>query len=896
MRTVAAVVALVACLHAIAWAIWKSESSAPNIKGPLASISYSPFQGSAHPNAADNPVSIAQIRADLKVLAPHTRTVRTYSSTGGAELVVPVAAEFGLKVAAGAWIDKDEQRNAREVEAAIDIARKNRNVSALVVGNETIFRREQSVDDLIRLLHHVKHEVGGAVPVTTGEIWHIWLENPKLAYAVDFIAAHVLPYWEGFSADQAVDQAVIVYNKLRRAFPGKRIVIAEFGWPSAGYNRQAANPGSIEQASVLRNFVARAEAHGIDYNIIEGFDRPWKRFEGSVGPYWGIFDAARAPKFSWTGPIGDGDHDKIGAIAIAVGILASLPILAIAGATAMQALLLAVFSHIIGAWAAVVFDYWNGHYFPLGAAIGLGAGTALLIPLIMIAMWRMEEIASVLFGRKPARLLGAAGTGTNLRHTPKVSIHIPAYMEPPDMLEATLDALARLDYPNFECVVVINNTPDPVFWRPIERRCHELGERFKFVLADKVEGFKAGALRLALAHTAPDAEIIGVIDADYTVSSDWLRDLVPAFADPRVGLVQAPQDHRDGDKSLIHTAMNGEYAGFFDIGMVQRNENGAIVAHGTMCLIRRAAIHAAGDWSSDTICEDTDLGLSILERGWSAHYTNRRYGHGLLPDSFEAFKKQRHRWAYGGFQIAKKHWRRFMPGATRLTPEQKREFGFGWLSWLGAESVGVVLALLNLVWVPVVALIGIAVPDKVLTVPILVSSALSVAHFVTLYNRRVRIGSAQAAGAMFAAMSMQWTVARAVAHGLIFDHLPFVRTAKGGFARKRLAFPALGEALIGTLLLLGAATVFWSNIELQVREINLFGIVLIVQSIPFLAAVGFALLEASRINDFAFWRGLQSETADLLQPTSLAPGQQALAEVMAEHAAPVSEQRTEPAQ
>ena len=171
----------------------------------------------------------------------------------------------------------------------------------------------------------------------------------------------------------------------------------------------------------------------------------------------------------------------------------------------------------------------------------------------------------------------------------------------------------------------------------------------------------------------------------------------------------------------MHHAMNGEYAGFFDIGMVQRNEANAIIVHGTMCLIRRAALEAAGGWSSDTICEDTDLGLTMLEHGWQAHYTNRRYGHGLLPDSFEAYKKQRHRWAYGGFQILKKHWRRFLPGASRLTRDQKREFALGWLNWLGAESLGVVVAILNLVWVPVVAFLGIAVPDRILTMPIIAS-------------------------------------------------------------------------------------------------------------------------------------------------------------------------------
>jgi hypothetical protein len=472
-------------------------------------------------------------------------------------------------------------------------------------------------------------------------------------------------------------------------------------------------------------------------------------------------------------------------------------------------------------------------------------------------------------------------------------------MEPPEMLRQTLDAVARLDYPNFECVIVINNTPDPAFWRPIEEHCAALGPRFKFVNTEKLAGYKAGALRLALAHTAPDAEIIGVIDADYVVHADWLKDVVPAFADPKVGLIQAPQDHRD-ETTPLHWAMNGEYAGFFDIGMVQRNEKNAIIVHGTMCLIRRAALEAAGGWSSDTICEDTDLGLTIIEQGWLTLYTRRRYGHGLLPDTFEAYKKQRHRWAYGGLQIVRKHWRRFLPGASRLTGDQKREFAVGWLNWLGAESVGVVVAILNLIWVPVVAFVGIAIPDKVLTLPIIAAFVVSVAHFIALYRRRVAIRPGQMAAAMFAAMAMQWTVARAVGYGLVKDHLPFVRTAKGGHARKkRVTFPAFYEALMGALLVAGAVTIFATNSE-HVREINLFGGVLIVQSLPFLAAAGLALVEETRLNDFALWHALEARRVAALREiearlaSAVAPLLPRRAEV-APPAAPVVDKQVEAA-
>src|SRR5436309_1970091 len=867
MRAVVAVLLFVTAAHAGLWGLFQEKQQAPDFRGILPSVSYAPFEGTAHPDV-DNIPSVEKIRADLKKLSTITRAIRLYSSTGGVELVPPIAAEFGLKVTVGAWIDKNADRNKREIEAAISLAKRNSNVNGIVVGNETIFRGEQKIDDLIELIKQVKKSVN--VPVTTGEIWNIWRDNPELASSVDFIAAHVLPYWENFTSKQAVDQAVAMFQLLRDQFPGKRIVIAEFGWPSAGYNLRNAEPGPFEQASVLRNFVTRAEAIGMDYNIVEAIDQPWKFFEGGVGPYWGILDASREPKFAWTGPILNENYWKLAAIALLVGILMSLPILRLEQPTIMQALLLSAAANGVGAWASTVFAYWAGHYFVLGSAFALTLGLFLLVPLVLIAMARIDEIAAVAFGHGPRRLVAKSAesmppaTIGYVVAFPKVSIHIPAYFEPVEMLKQTLDAVSRLDYPNFECVCIINNTPDPEFWQPIQDHCRTLGERFKFINAEKVQGFKAGALRIAMERTAADAEIIGIIDADYVVHPDWLKDLVPVFADPRVGLVQAPQEHRDGDLSLMHYIMNGEYAGFFDIGMVQRNEHNAIIVHGTMCLIRRSAMDMAGGWAGDTICEDTDLGLTIQQQGWLTHYTNVRYGEGLLPDTYEAFKKQRQRWAYGGFQIVKKHWRRFLPGASRLTPDQRREFTLGWLNWLGAESLGVLVAILNLIWVPVVAFADIAIPDKILTLPIIATFVVSLVHFVLLYRLRVPVKWGQMLGAMGAAMSVQWTVSRAVANGLITEHLPFARTSKGGLSRMSIELQAFWEAVIGVLLLVGAAVLVVTNNYKEVREIYVFAAVLVLESLPFLSAVAIAILENSRINAFLFWRSARVRTAELI--------------------------------
>jgi exo-beta-1,3-glucanase (GH17 family)/cellulose synthase/poly-beta-1,6-N-acetylglucosamine synthase-like glycosyltransferase len=860
---IAVVVAIATATHALVWLMLHEQVSPPNANGVLPSISFSPINPK-HDGESDT-TSEAQIRSDLAAIAPYTRSVRTYSVSNGLDRVPPLAAEVGLRVTLGVWINEWQEQNEREMEKAIALAKQYRNVDSVIVGNESVFRAQElhrtnpaynandTVKDLIAKIQRVKREV--RVPVTTAEVPNVWLEYPELASAVDYLAVHILPYWEGIPGSRAVDHALNAYERLRQVYPGKRIVIAEFGWPSAGLNRKAAEPSPVTQAQVVRDFVARADAMGIDYSIVEAFDQPWKTNEGSVGPYWGIFNADRHPKFSFLGTVDEPNFLLKVIAALGIGVLLSIPIFAIPRVTLPQAAVLALTANVIGAWSANVIDYWVTHYFVLGSQIAMLVGAGLLVPLVVIMKRRIEELAAILFGAKGRRLLKQGGAMPE--RLPLVSIHIPACREPPDMLRQTLDAVAALNWPNFECVVIVNNTPDPAMWSPIEDHCRLLGPRFKFLRADKLQGFKAGALRLGLEHTAPAAEIIAVLDADYVVNPDWLKDLVPAFDDPAVGLVQAPQDHRDASRSVTQVVMNHEYAGFFDIGMVERNEANAIIVHGTMCLIRREALIAAGSWSSDTIVEDTDLGLSLLEQGWRTHYTQNRYGWGLLPCDFAAYKRQRHRWAYGGVQLIKKHWRAFLPGQSRLTPQQRSQYLFGWLTWLGAEALGVLIAILNLIWMPLVAFLGIAVPEAVLTLPVLATFAVMLLHFMVLYRTRVQAPIFASLGAAISAMALQLTVGRAVADGMIRDRLPFVRTAKGGASRWSQTFPALWEGVLGGLLVLGSILLYLTN-EQQVHEISIFSAVLLVQSLPFLAAVGLALIERSPLNAFATWRRLAS--------------------------------------
>ena len=831
-KVVFAALVVAATAHAVAWIVAAKTITPPDIDNFVESLSFNVLPPKDDVSPEEHDRRRAQIEQKLQIVSGVTRMIRTYSSSGDMRAVPDLAKKYDLEVSLGAWLNADENLNRREIEAVAELANRHLNVKSVIVGNETLLHKTRTIDALIAQIREVKRRVN--VPVSTGETWDMWLRYPQLANEVDFIAVHILPYWEGVPAAGAVDYALLRYDELRRAFPGKKIVIAEFGWPSQGYNNRDATTGKALQADVVRRFIAEVRDRGIYYNVIEAFDQPWKTAEGSVGPYWGIFDAKGKAKFTLAGPIAPpATYRTMAGAALAFGAALTVFGLIRRRPTFGHALAYGLAANAMGAGVAMAAAYPFTHYMTVGASIMWAAGFLLMIPLVIMTLAKIHEMAEVLLGRRPMRLMARRLPLPD--HPPLVSIHIPAYREPPQMLKETLDSVAALDYPNFEAVVIINNTPEESYWMPIEAHCRALGVRFKFLNIPALSGFKAGALNEALKVTAADAEVIAVIDADYVVHKDWLRDLMPYFADPSVGLIQAPQDHRDGERSVLKAVMNSEYAGFFDIGMIQRNEDDAIVQHGTLCLVRRSALEKVGGWGSDTIVEDTELGLRLFESGYHALYTNRRYGWGLLPDSFTAFKTQRERWAYGAMQIIRKHWRHMMPGSRTLTPEQKHHFVTGWMYWL-SDALGAAASILNLLWVPAILFVGVLIPTVPLTVPIITAFIVNLLHCALLYRSRVRVTVPRIFGAALAAMSLQLTIAAAVLNGLIRDNLPFKRTEKGGNAKKKAAdSPVRWETLLG-IALLAAAVVLYATNETRITELNFFALTLAIQSLPFLAA------------------------------------------------------------
>jgi cellulose synthase/poly-beta-1,6-N-acetylglucosamine synthase-like glycosyltransferase/exo-beta-1,3-glucanase (GH17 family) len=800
----------------------------PQIGDKLESLSYTPYKGFEKQLKSNE-----EVAKDMVTIAKIAKKVRTYA-IADAQIVLENLGETKLKVDVGLWLSTDKGANEGEIETLFTLLKfHGPKIATIIVGNEVLLRADLKSEELIEYIDRVSHRT--RIPVTTAEVQHVWLTNKELPRHVDFINVHILPYWEKIPIAEALSFTQEKYNAIKKMYPKKPITIGEFGWPSSGYNNERAEATLTNQISAITRFLEVVKQEKWSYNIVEAFDQPWKGVhEGSVGPYWGMFDINKMPKFSFE------EHTIINplwryqmAASLFFGILLTFYGLRNQRVNFAHALTYAAAAQAMGFGIAMAATYPFIYYLNFGMWVMWTMGIILMIPLVIITLAKINELFKCTLGIAPERL---APLNLKSDRVPFVSIHVPAYKEQPHVLLETLDALSLINYTNYEVLVVINNTPEEFYWKPIEEHCKKLGEKFVF-LNITCKGFKAGALNEALKYTNEKAEILAVIDADYIVGTEWLVDLVPLFDDPKVALVQAPQDHRDGKDSLIKQAMNAEYAGFFDIGMVERNEENAIVAHGTMLMARLSAMHEVGDWTTYTIVEDSELGLRLFEAGYSAHYTNRRYGWGLLPDTVEAFRTQRHRWAYGAIQILKKHWRHFMPSSKTLTKYQKYHFVAGWFFWL-SDAFGAITAFLNIFWVPFIIFVGVTIPTLPLTLPILVAFLVNILHAFILYRTRVKMSIKETMLSAIASMSLQLVIFKAVYDGFVKDGLPFKRTEKGGNTAKKTkkSSPIKHEIILAILLTIAFLALYFTNFT-RITEIYVFAFTLLVQSIPYYSAI-----------------------------------------------------------
>ena len=828
------VAACVALLNCAAWRAFNAPLDAPDVRGSISGLAYNAFQRWDSPLDRRYP-SDERIAADLRQLAGITDRLRTYSSSEFPALP-GIAERLGLKLAAGVWLDRRHDNNQREYEAIARALHQHRNIERVIVGNETLVHRSLAVPELAAWLQRVRRVA--RVPVSTAEPWHIWLAHPELARHVDFITVHLLPYWEGVPAHAAVDYAMERLDELRARFPGKPIVIGEIGWPSGGDAVGAARAGAAEQALFVRGFLARAQA--LDYYVMEAVDQPWKAAtEGRSGAYWGLADAARVTKFALQGAVqadprwhGKAIVSSLAGFALLGAFLLRFARMSLAGRIAFALMAQAVVSFAV-ALAALPFT----HYLrPIDwAALALLGPVLATMGATLLA--QTFEFAELYWDGSLERRFAPKPLEAGARE-PFVSIHLACRNEQPQVVIAAIDSLVALDYRAFEVIVVSNNTDDEALWRPIEAHLGRLGNpRVRFIHLPVWPGYKAGALNVALGASDARAEIVGVVDADYVVRRDWLAALVGHFDDASVGVVQSPQAHRGWAREPLRRMMNWEYEGFFRIGMHHRNERDAIIQHGTMTLVRASGLREHGRWSEWCLCEDSELGLRLVQRGLRTVYVDRVMGEGLTPDDFAAYKNQRRRWAQGAMQIMKAHARELLV-AGRMRLGQRYHYVAGWLPWIG-DALHLVFSLAAIAWtIGAIARPGwFSLPIALFVLPLAVFFATRLVLVPLLYSRRVRCSAGETAGATLAGVGLSHAIARGVIDGLLKRRGVFQVTRKGRAVRAAGRLGAVREEAALACALAACIAALWVARPAATPEVLLWLGVLGLQALPYLAAV-----------------------------------------------------------
>lgn len=241
-------------------------------------------------------ISEAQVRRRMEILKPCAKWVRSFSCTDGNELIPLIAKQNGIKTLVGAWLGRNPEINEREIAGLIKLAKEGY-VDIAAVGNEVMYRKDLTEDQLIEFIDQVKKALPG-IPVGYVDAYYEFSVHPAITEHIDVILANCYPFWEGCSFDYSLLYMKNMYYQALSAGKGKRVIISETGWPSKGSNLYGAVPSAENARNYFINTQLWSKDDHIEVFYFSSFDESWKAGpEGEVGAYWGIWDKAGKLKF-----------------------------------------------------------------------------------------------------------------------------------------------------------------------------------------------------------------------------------------------------------------------------------------------------------------------------------------------------------------------------------------------------------------------------------------------------------------------------------------------------------------------------------------------------------------------------------------------------------------------
>jgi GPH family glycoside/pentoside/hexuronide:cation symporter len=240
----------------------------------------------------------SQINRRLDIIGPHTKWIRTFSCLEGNEFIPQIAHQKGLKTLVGAWISADKERNEREINTLIALAKEGV-VEIAAIGNEVLHRQEISETDLLHYIKRVKDAIPDSIPVGYVDAYYQFLDRPALVNACDVILINCYPFWEGADNEYALSYLKNMVKLTKQVANGKKIIITETGWPNIGENVEAAEPSDLNAMKYFISVQDWTKNKNIDLFYFSSFDESWKvNQEGEVGAGWGIWDKNENLKFN----------------------------------------------------------------------------------------------------------------------------------------------------------------------------------------------------------------------------------------------------------------------------------------------------------------------------------------------------------------------------------------------------------------------------------------------------------------------------------------------------------------------------------------------------------------------------------------------------------------------
>ena len=242
-------------------------------------------------------ISEEQVRRRMAIIAPYTKWVRSFSCTEGNEFIPIIAREYGIKTLVGAWLGDDPEINEKEIQGLIKLANEGY-VDIAAVGNEVMYRKDLSEDELLGFIERVRNAIPNSIPVSYVDAYYEFTIKPRITAACDIILSNCYPYWEGCNIDYSLQHMKQMYHQAKDAAHGKKVMISETGWPSKGESFKDSHPS---HESALKYFIDTqiwSQKEGIDIFYFSSFDESWKvGAEGEVGAYWGLWDKNEKLKF-----------------------------------------------------------------------------------------------------------------------------------------------------------------------------------------------------------------------------------------------------------------------------------------------------------------------------------------------------------------------------------------------------------------------------------------------------------------------------------------------------------------------------------------------------------------------------------------------------------------------